>query len=356
MDELDRPTISAARLEEMFSGVRAELTTGLRPPPAAQLVRRAARRRRLRHGGITVLTGAVTCSLLLGWSLFSGGSDTGVSTSGSGAEHTLSPVIELPGPAPLSSGSAAATPTPQGLLLDQAGFSMLLPTEQLPTAAALYGPWTRLTENPTAVLDRGASAASSASPSASGTPLAPPLAPPLSAADQRANGASAVPLSISEGCAAALVERSGALRHWEFRYSGLAGQGAFAQQYLVEYDSPAAAASAGAGVASAGACTTDGSGWTVEDRTPNAVAVRLQSDRVLVEEITGQVVGNRLVVMMVERLGDKPTADVSVQGAFRQAAGQLADQARKLRAGSTPGSTPTASPSATPLQGAPTRG
>ncbi|MER5639307.1 hypothetical protein ABT095_20405 [Kitasatospora sp. NPDC002227] len=330
MDDLDRPTISAARLEELFGGVREELTTGLVLPSADRLARRAARRRRLRRAGVSAVTGVVAFSLLLGWSLFSGGSGDGLSVAGQASEQTLAPILELPGPLPLPSDSPVSlSHGSQGDLLGQEGFGLLLPTEQMPSVRGLYGPWTRVTENPRAVM--AASASSSPSP-----------------------GSSQKPTSLSEGCGPALVQQAGEVRYWEFRYTDVAGHGAFAQQYVLEFDSPESAVAGADRIRTAGLCTTDGSGWTLEDQAPGEVAVQLPSDRSLIEEIGAQPIGSQVVVLMVEQATDRPQADVHVQGEFRNAVQKVADQAASSPSQSpSGGASSDPSPSGKPKPGQP---
>ncbi|WP_441246076.1 hypothetical protein [Kitasatospora sp. McL0602] len=286
-DDLDRPTISTARLEELFGSMRDELATGVRAPATDAVMRRAAGRRRRRRGAVGFVAAALAFTGLWGLTLLPGGGGDGTSSVGpAAAEQTLSPVLELPGP-DLGSGLPGvvgeARPTP-GSLMDRSTFGLLLSPGQLPTVDGLYGPWVQV---------EGWAA----------TPSVP---------------------SFAAGCGQGLVEFSGAVQRWEFDYADTAGHSATARQYVLDFDSEQAAIAGGALFRTGAECTASGAGWTLEDQTPATAAVRRRGPDPVIEEMTARVVGKRLVVLLVHRKESTVAAVVNVAGAFRDAAAALA--------------------------------
>lgn len=285
MDDPDRPAISAARLEQLLGGVRGELASGLRMPPAEDVFRRASRRRWRRRGGVTTAAALLVCTVLWGVTLLPPAEGAGAPLSAPAQGRTISPTLELPGPGLLRS-PAGAERLGAGSI-DEARAQLLLPTGMLPSVPGLYGPW---------LLEAEASV--EPEPTAS-----PPLA---------------------EGCVAALVGTSGAVRRREFDYADTDGHLALARQYLLEFDSERAATEAGALFGTATTCTSGSSGWTLEDWTSASVALRKGGPRPLAEEFTTRVVGRRVVVLMVQREDGGGGSGTGLHGEFRAAAEDLA--------------------------------
>ena len=297
MGETAQSGITTARLEQLFESLRSEVTTTVQPPVTAQAIRRTAGRRRRRRGAALGVACAVAAVGLWGVRGVVPG-DTGNGVGASMEEHRISAEIPLPGPA--VSDSSAVT--------DHADGQLFLPIEQLPGAEGIYGDWDLTGE--TSVFN-GAAAGSA-------TPQPP-------------SGASAACLAqaVGDSAAAVVLGRS---------YKDGTGHGATAAQYVLVFPSEQEASRAAGRLQAPADCGAGAPAVTALGCADDVTVLRTEQSGVVVEEVTVQRAGVRVVAMDVHRvdasrlLGSAPPSvqETGLQPEFSVAAAALRARVAEL--------------------------